>query len=154
MPAEMCPLIVVCLCSNRWRSNFQWCHNWSPKEICCEYSLKGRRGADPLAAPLCETWCPSSDDVRLWMIRLTHAENEKNGLTHASHTSTYIGLLWEGSDCHKVSEVKGETSRLSLCYIMTWSLSSPFGRQLVRCCLLSTQHFYPILTFFFTLMTF
>lgn len=51
MPAETCAPIVACLCSNRWRSNFQWCHNWSPKEICCEYSLKGRSGADPLAAP-------------------------------------------------------------------------------------------------------
>lgn len=83
------------------------------------------------------------------MIRLTHAEDEKNGLTHCFHTNTELGLLWEGSGCQKVSEVKGGTPRLSLGYTMTWSPSSPFGRQLVRCCLLSTPHLYPILTFFF-----
>lgn len=50
-----------------------------------------------------------------------------------------------------MSEVKGEPLRLSLGYIMTWSLSSPLGRQLLRCCLLSTQHLYPILTYFVSL---
>ena len=86
-------------------------------------------------------WCVSVDKA--------HTCWEWEEWPYSCFPCEHLGSLWEGSDCHKVSEVKGETSRLSSGYIMTWSLSSPFGRQLVRCCLLSTEHLYPILTFFF-----
>lgn len=59
--------------------------------------------------------------------------------------SAEISLLSGGSDCHEVSEVKGDPFLgLSLGYIKTWSLSSPLGRQLGRCCLLSARDLYPV----------
>lgn len=97
--------------SNRWRSNSQQCRNWSSR-----VDGGGHRKADPLTAALEWNPAPHFFPIRV-QIRLMHRRGGKPpplsfipSLLFSG--SAKISLLLEGSDCHKVSEVRGETLRV------------------------------------------